>query len=86
VVSVWVGEYGLTLGQMVTEEKSNEITTVPKLLDIKGDAGGANAKSYQKEIVKNNREKDADYILAVKDNQKTLYRDIKDYFEGMESL
>jgi predicted transposase YbfD/YdcC len=87
VVSAWVGEHGLTLGQLVTEEKSNEITAVPKLLDrldVKGDVITADAMSCQKEIVKKIREKEADYILAVKENQKTLYNDIKDYFEGME--
>jgi hypothetical protein len=34
VVSAWIGEHGLTLGQVVTEEKSNEIKAVPKLLDM----------------------------------------------------
>jgi hypothetical protein len=33
VVSAWIGEHGLTLGQVTTEEKSNEIKAVPKLLD-----------------------------------------------------
>jgi predicted transposase YbfD/YdcC len=88
VVSAWVGEHGLTLGQVVTEEKSNEITAVPKLLDrldIGGDVVTADAMSCQTEIAGKIREKEADYILAVKENQKTLYNDIKEYFEGMES-
>lgn len=88
VVSAWVGEHGLTLGQLVTEEKSNEITAVPKLLDtpdIKGDVVTADAMSCQTEIARKIREKEADYVLAVKENQKTLYANIKDYFEGMES-
>jgi predicted transposase YbfD/YdcC len=41
--------------------------------------------SCQKEIARKIREKGADYILAVKENQPALYGDIKDYFEGMES-
>jgi predicted transposase YbfD/YdcC len=88
VVSAWIGERGLTLGQLRTEEKSNEIKAVPKLLDsldVKGDVVTADAMSCQTEIVKKIREKQADYVLAVKENQKTLYRNIKDYFEGMES-
>jgi predicted transposase YbfD/YdcC len=46
VVSAWAREHGLTLGQLVTEEKSNEITAVPKLLDmldVKGDVVTADA-------------------------------------------
>ncbi|MDR1929113.1 MAG: ISAs1 family transposase, partial [Treponema sp.] len=75
VVSAWIGEHGLTLGQLVTEEKSNEIKAVPKLLEslaVKGDVISADAMSCQREIVKKIREKEADYILAVKENQKTL--------------
>ncbi|MDR0636556.1 MAG: ISAs1 family transposase, partial [Treponema sp.] len=88
VVSAWVGEHGLTLGQVTTEEKSNEITAVPKLLDmldIQGDGVTADAMSCQTEIARKIREKEADYVLAVKENQKTLYNNIKEYFEGMES-
>jgi predicted transposase YbfD/YdcC len=88
VVSAWIGEHGLTLGQLTTEEKSNEIKAVPKLLDIldvSGDVVTADAMSCQKEIAKKIREKGADYILAAKENQQGLYEDIKDYFEGMES-
>jgi predicted transposase YbfD/YdcC len=88
VASAWVGEHGLTLGQLKTEEKSNEIKAAPKLLDmldVKGDVVAADAMSCQKEIARKIREKGADHILAVKDNQPTLHRDIKEYFEGMES-
>jgi predicted transposase YbfD/YdcC len=88
VVSAWIGEHGLTLGQLTTEEKSNEIKAVPKLLDmleVKGDVVTADAMSCQKDIARKIREKGADYILAVKENQPTLHEDIKDYFEGMES-
>ena len=88
VVSAWIGENNLALGQLATDEKSNEITAVPELLnllDIKGDIITADAMSCQKEIVKTIRDKGADYILAVKDNQPTLHENIKDYFDGMES-
>jgi predicted transposase YbfD/YdcC len=87
VVSAWIGEHGLTLGQVATEEQSNEIKAVPKLLDlvdVQGAVVTADAMSCQKEIAKKIREKGAEYILAVKENQKGLYEDIKDYFEGME--
>jgi predicted transposase YbfD/YdcC len=88
VVSAWVGENNLTLGELATGEKSNEITAVPELLDmldIQGDVVTADAMCCQTAIVKKIREKKADYILAVKDNQPTLHRNIKDFFEGMES-
>jgi predicted transposase YbfD/YdcC len=87
VVSVWIGEHGLTLGQLTREEKSNEIKAVPQLLDsldVKRDVVTADAMSCQKEIGKKIREKETDYVLGVKENQKGLYEDIKDYFEGME--
>jgi predicted transposase YbfD/YdcC len=87
VVSAWVGENNLTLGELATDEKSNEITAVPELLemlDIQGDVVTADAMSCQTAIVKKIREKGADYILAVKDNQPTLHQDIREFFEGME--
>jgi predicted transposase YbfD/YdcC len=88
VVSAWVGEHNLVLGQLATDEKSNEITAVPQLLnlmDVTGDIITADAMSCQKEIVKTIRKKEADYILAVKENQPTLHENIKEYFDGMES-
>jgi predicted transposase YbfD/YdcC len=88
VVSAWVGENNLTLGELATDEKSNEITAVPELLDmldIKGDVVTADAMSCQTAIAKKIREKEADYLLAVKDNQPTLHGNIRDFFEGMES-
>jgi predicted transcriptional regulator with HTH domain len=63
VASAWIGEHGLTLGQLKTEEKSNEIKAVPKLLamlDVKGDVVTADAMSCQKEIAKKIREQGAD--------------------------
>jgi predicted transposase YbfD/YdcC len=53
-------------------------------LDVKGDVVTADGMSCQKEIAKKIREKRGEYILAVKENQKGRYEDIKDYFEGME--
>jgi predicted transposase YbfD/YdcC len=84
VVSAWVGEQHLTLGQLATEEKSNEITAIPLLLDsitIKNDVVTIDAMGCQTDIAKKIREQGADYLLAVKENQPTLYRDIRDYFE-----
>jgi predicted transposase YbfD/YdcC len=87
VISAWVGEHNLVLGQLVTEEKSNEITAIPQLLDmveVGGDIVTIDAMGCQTAIAQKIREKEADYILSVKDNQPTLHRDIQDYFDWAE--
>ncbi len=86
VVSAWVGEQGLTLGQLQVGEKTNEITEVPKLLDlfdIKGDIVTADAMSCQKDIVEKIISKGADYILSLKGNQLTMEKEVKEYFDDL---
>jgi predicted transposase YbfD/YdcC len=83
VVSAWANQSQLVLGQIATEEKSNEITAVPKLLeclDIKGCIVTADAMSCQKEITKTAVNKGADYAIGLKDNQPNLRRDTAAYF------
>jgi len=83
VVSAFVAENQITLGEIVVDEKSNEIKAVPELLDlidVKGDIVTADAMSCQKEIVAKITERGADYVLALKDNQKTFKKDVEDYF------
>ncbi len=85
IVSAWADANGIVLGQVKTDEKSNEITAIPELLDllvIDGCVVTIDAMGTQKEIVKKIRTKIADYVLAVKENQPVLYDDIKDYFEA----
>lgn len=80
VVSAFSYSCGLILGQLACKEKSNEITAMPKLLemlDIAGCIVTIDAMGTQTEIAKKIREKDADYILSVKDNQPTLHQDIQ---------
>jgi predicted transposase YbfD/YdcC len=87
VVSAWVEETGITLGELATDEKSNEITAIPELLemiDVKGDIVTIDAIGCQKDIAEKIREKEADYVLAVKDNQETLHKDISEYFDWIE--
>ena len=84
VVSAFAAECGLVLGQLACEEKSNEITTIPKLLEMLEIAGcivTIDAMGTQSEIAKKITEKDADYILALKENQPTLYEDVRLFFE-----
>jgi predicted transposase YbfD/YdcC len=79
MVSAWAQEARVVLGQVKTEEKSNEITAIPELLDqlfIKGCIITIDAMGCQKKIVAKIIEKEADYVLPVKGNQGNLERDI----------
>lgn len=80
IVSVWSKEDGFCLGQKAVEEKSNEITAIPKLLDqikIKGHVITIDAMGTQTAIVEKIRKKRADYVLALKKNQGTLHEEVK---------
>ena len=86
VVSAFSAEYGLVIGQLACEEKSNEITAIPKLLEmleIKGCIVTIDAMGTQTEIAKAIRDKEGDYILALKENQKPLYNDVKLYLDDV---
>lgn len=84
VISAFSAECGLVLGQLACEEKSNEITAIPRLLEmleLEGCIVTIDAMGTQTEIAKKITEKGADYILALKENQKTLYEDVRLFFE-----
>lgn len=71
------------LGQEKTDEKSNEITAIPKLLktlDLQDALVSIDAMGCQKEIATQIVSQNGDYLLAVKENQKTLYEDVKSAF------
>ena len=75
LVSAWATNCGLSLGQVAVDDKSNEITAIPKLLEMLELAGAIvtiDAMGCQKEIAKKIIDKEGDYVLAVKDNQPTL--------------
>lgn len=83
LVSAWVRDNQLVLGQLATEEKSNEITAIPALLgmiDIRGATITIDAMGAQKEIAKTIVEKEADYILALKGNQGNLHAQVVEFF------
>jgi predicted transposase YbfD/YdcC len=87
VVSAWVAESHITLGEITIREKSNEVTAIPELLDlidVKGDIVTIDAAGCQRDIAAKIREKEADYVLALKDNQGTLHEDVADYFDWIE--
>ncbi|MBN2342629.1 MAG: ISAs1 family transposase [Deltaproteobacteria bacterium] len=82
-VSAWLSDAGLVLGQYKTAAKSNEITAIPELLriiDIRGATITIDAMGCQTDIAKVIVEQGGDYILAVKENQPTLYADLKESF------
>lgn len=89
IVSAWSREDGFSLGQKAVEEKSNEITAIPELLDkiqIKGQIVTIDAMGTQTAIAEKIKGKRADYVLALKGNQGTLYEDVKEYFGDSEFL
>jgi predicted transposase YbfD/YdcC len=84
MVSAWACEKRLVLGQIKTEEKSNEITAIPKLLDqidVAGSIVTTDAMGCQRDIVEKIVEKGADYVLHLKGNQGTMHEDVKLWFE-----
>jgi predicted transposase YbfD/YdcC len=84
VVSAWAVENRLTLGQVATGAKSNEITAIPELLellDLKGAVVTIDAMGCQKEIAADIVGGGGEYLLAVKENQPHLYEDIERAFE-----
>jgi predicted transposase YbfD/YdcC len=83
MVSAWASTNNMVLGQVKVSEKSNEITAIPRLLEIltlKGCIVTIDAMGCQQDIADKIIDSDADYVLAVKENQKQLYQDIQDEF------
>jgi predicted transposase YbfD/YdcC len=84
LVSAFATSSQLVLGQEAVEEKSNEITAIPALLerlDLEGALVSIDAMGCNPDIAQSILEAKADYLLAVKDNQPTLHADVKSYFE-----
>jgi predicted transposase YbfD/YdcC len=80
MVSAWATANKLSLGQVVVGEKTNEITAIPELLqllDIAGALVTIDAMGCQKAIADQIREREADYVLAVKENPPTLHEQVE---------
>lgn len=89
IVSAFIGNIGLSIGQIKVDDKSNEITAIPdllELLDVEGAIITIDAIGTQEEIVNKIIEKKAHYVLPVKDNQKELRKQIKSQFESYNNL
>jgi predicted transposase YbfD/YdcC len=83
LVGAWAAENNLILGQQAVDSKSNEITAIPKLLemlDVSGAIVTIDAMGCQKEIAAKIIEKKADYVLALKGNQENLHQEVKSLF------
>lgn len=86
MVSAWASVNRLTLAQRKVDDKSNEITAIPELLNVLEIAGcivTIDAMGCQTEIAETIIEKDADYLLALKENQGNLYADVELLFTDL---
>lgn len=83
IVSAFVADNQLTLGQLAVPEKTNEITAIPELLDIidiSETIVTADAMAYQKKIVEKISKKGGDYVIGLKGNQGEFHSDVALYF------
>ena len=94
MVSAWASASGVALGQTRVDERSNEITAIPRLLEmlqVEGCIVTIDAMGCQKEVASKILDEKADYVLAVKKNQGRLHEDVHDIFDlarksGFDSL
>mgnify|MGYP000858501655 CR=1 FL=1 len=87
IVTAWSKEDGFSLGQKVVDEKSNEITAIPELLEkinIKGQVVTIDAMGTQTAIVETIRRKRGEYVLALKGNQKVLCEEVSLFLNDEE--
>lgn len=88
MVSAWAVNNSVSLGQFKVDEKSNEITAIPRLVEalcLKGCIVTIDAMGCQREICKKILEAEADYTISLKGNQGTLHDDVKEAFDLLGS-
>lgn len=89
IVSAFIGEIGLSMVEVKVDDKSNEITAIPELLDlldIEGATITIDAIGTQEDIVNKIVNKGGHYVLPVKDNQRILKKEIKSQFDSYNNL
>ncbi|MDF2549024.1 MAG: Transposase [Chlamydiales bacterium] len=89
IVSAWATANHLTLGQLKVDDKSNEITAIPQLLevlDIEGTIVTIDAIGCQADIAAGIKDKGADYVLSLKGNQESLVDEVENYFTQAEAV
>jgi len=87
IVTAWSSSHQLVLGQKKVHKKSNELTAIPELIEMLEIAGSVitiDAMGCQKDITSLIVKKKGDYVLALKGNQKLLYKVVKEWFEVAE--
>lgn len=88
MVSAWANTNRLVLGQLKVDDKSNEITAIPKLLallELKGCIVTIDAMGCQKEIAQAITDQEADYVLALKENHPTLYENVTLFLQDVKA-
>jgi predicted transposase YbfD/YdcC len=88
LISAWASEQNVSLGQLKTSAKSSEKTAIPELithLDIKNALVSIDAIACSKSVASQIVEKDADYLLALKKNNKVLYEQVQDWMKNRKS-
>lgn len=88
MISAWVSQNSMVLGQCKTDEKSNKINAIPALLDlldISGSIVTIDAMGCQRDIAARIIRENADYVLALKGNQGTLHNEVKLFFEDLRN-
>ena len=88
MVSAWATANRFVLGQVKVDEKSNEITAIPQLLnalEISGCIVTIDAMGCQTDIAEKIIDREANYVLALKENQGNLYEDVENLFTDLES-
>ena len=84
IVTAWSSSHQLVLGQKKVDKKSNEVTAIPELIEMLEIAGSVitiDAMGCQKDITSLIIKKKGDYVLALKGNQKLLYKAVKEWFK-----
>lgn len=88
IVSAYLADLGLSIGQVKVEEKSNEITAIPALLDLlilEGCIITIDAIGTQEKIMDKIKKKKAEFVLPLKENQRGTYVEVKKYYQEFES-
>lgn len=89
MVSAWASANGITLGQRKVDDKSNEITAIPELLELINVTGcivTIDAMGCQKKIAQKIRDEKADYVLCLKENQAKFLQDVEDWFAHADQV
>lgn len=89
LVSAWVEEHRLVLGQLKTAEKSNEKTAIPELLEsleLKGGLVSIDAIACNAKVAEIIVGKEADYLLALKNNQKQLFEQVSEHMQQRKAV